>query len=127
MTSPRDVEALIVAYLDPLLAAKVSTRIPNPRPVELVRVQRIGGTRQNIVQERPLILVECWGASSVSAFTLASQVWGLLDALDDTTAQDAWFHAAELSSPVSLPDPSTASPRYQFTASMVVHLTKEPA
>ena len=127
MSELRDVEGLLVACLDPLLTPKVSTRIPNPRPAELVRVQRIGGTRQNIVQERPLILIECWGASSVSAFALASQVWGLIDALDDTTAQDAWFHAAELSSPVSLPDPSTASPRYQFTASLVIHLTKEPA
>ena len=121
MTRLRDVEALVVGYLDPLMVPRVSTRIPNPRPAELVRVQRIGGVRQNLAQERPLLLVECWAASSVAAFDLAAQAWSLLDALDAD-----WFADVNLSSPVNLPDPLSASPRYQFTASLVVNL-KESA
>lgn len=111
---PRDVEADALTVLAPL-GVPVSTRVPNPRPVAHVRVQRAGGTGANLVQERPLLLVECWGASSVDAFELAARAYGLLDAAFCSPGNRP-------SSPVSNPDPHTSSVRYQFTVSPIVNL-----
>jgi hypothetical protein len=105
--APRDAEADLVTALSSL-SVPVSTKVPNPRPASFIRVTRAGGGRQNIIQERPLLIVECWAGGDVSAFELAQQAWSTLD--------DLYGLGADLSSPVWFPDVESGSPRYQFTA-----------
>lgn len=115
---PRDVEGEFIAALAPL-GVPVRTRVPNPRPPSHVRVTRTGGDGVNLVQERPVVLVECWAPSSTAAFDLAARAYGLVDA--------AFCGPRDRpSSPVNFPDPATDASRYQFVVSPIVNL-KEPA
>ena len=124
-----NVEAALVGYLATKVAVPVSTRVPNPRPASFVRVQRTGGASQNLVQERPVVLVECWAATDTAAWALAAQAWGALsgrgsfvhNAVEMSLANDE-----AVSSPVNYPDPSTSSARYQFTAELIVNLKESP-
>lgn len=110
---PVDIEGRAIAALAPL-PEPVSTRVPAPRPAAFVRVTRVGGNRRNLVQGEPILLVECWAATSVAAFDLAARAWDLID------RDVSW--SASLSEPVSFPDPDSTSPRYQFTASLLTNL-----
>lgn len=115
---PRDVEGEFIAALASL-GVPVRTRVPNPRPASHVRVRRIGGTGTNLVQERPMVLVECWALGSAAAFDLAARAYDLVDAAFGGPG-------TRPSSPVNLPDPNTDSDRYQFTVSPIFNL-KESA
>ena len=81
--APVDVEGALVTYLRPLLGVHVSTKIPRTRPAEHVRVTRAGGSRLNLILERPLLIVECWAADSVAAFDLAARAAAHLGAIGD--------------------------------------------
>ena len=113
---PGDVEAAFVSLLSPL-GVHVSTRIPNPRPVSHVKVTRAGGNRVNLVIERPLLVLECWAGTSVEAFDLAARAWQVLDGASGSVVNGIAldFPTNSLASPISMPDPDTSSPRYQFT------------
>ena len=109
MNGPVDVEGELIGYLAPLVGVPVSTRIPNPRPASHVKVTRAGGQQLNLVQERPLMIVECWAGTSPAAFALAAEAVGHL-------RSHRWFSPHEgFSSPVNQPDPDTTAARYQFT------------
>ena len=115
---PGDVEGALIVLLRPVLGVHVSTRIPNPRPDRHVKVTRAGGNRANLVQERPLLIIECWGPDSVAAFDLAADAWATLNAADGTVVAGVAldFPTNSLASPINQPDPDTTNPRYQFTA-----------
>ena len=115
---PGDVEGALIALLRAALGVHVSTRIPNPRPDRHVKVTRAGGNRANLVQERPLLIIECWGPDSVAAFDLAADAWSALDAANGTVVNGVPIDLPRdsLASPINMPDPDTSSPRYQFTA-----------
>lgn len=117
---PRDVEGELVALLNAAIDVPVATRVPNPRPVAHVRVRRIGGTGRNLVQETPMVLVECWAADSVAAFDLAGDCYAVVDAA-------LCGPGSRPSSPVNLPDPETESARYQFTVLPIVNLRSSDA
>lgn len=117
---PRDVEGEMIAALKGALSGvHVSTRVPNPRPVSHVRVRRVGGTGQNLVQERPMVLVECWAGSSVAAFELAAKCFGVLDAAYCGPGNRP-------GAPINLPDPNTDSDRYQFHLMPYINLKESP-
>ncbi len=116
MLAPQDVEGAYVMHLRPLLGgASVATRTPNPLPARHVRVTRAGGNRADLVQERPLLIFECWAADSVTAFTLASDTWGHVAATAGTVVAGVPVSGVALSSPINNPDPDSAAVRYQFT------------
>lgn len=120
-----NVEAALVGYLATKVAVPVSTRVPNPRPASFVRVQRTGGAEQNLVQERPVVLVECWAATDTAAWALAVKAWGAIQGREPVEHNGVELSPVSLSSPVNYPDPSTSSARYQFTAELLVNLVKE--
>lgn len=117
-----NVEGAIVGILSPLIGVGVATRVPNPRPTSFVRVQRIGGSQLNMVQERPLILVECWGANDTQAWDLAATTYQALQGRDPLEYNGIELSQRSVSSPINYPDPSTTSPRYQFQLSTTVNL-----
>lgn len=129
-----DIEALVTAYLRAELgargdAAKVSTKVPNPRPPRLVRVTRNGGTADWPVTDRPLVVVQCWDAEIVAASDLARLARALLWALPgDSTFGGPVRKVTELAGPAYFPDPTSAFPRYQFSAEVNIRgraLTEE--
>jgi hypothetical protein len=116
--APQDVEGAFITILRAATGVHVSTRIPATRPAKHIKVTRAGGNRANLVQERPLLIVECWAPDSVAAFQLAAEAWRALDGASGTVVAGVAldFPESALASPINMPDPDTTSPRYQFTA-----------
>lgn len=116
-----DIEALVVAYLEPLVGTRVVTKVPSTRPDSFVRVLRIGGPRANLVTDRPLVTVEAWATSTTAAENLASRARAYMGALAQSSHGEAWVRrVVEVVGLQSFPDPETESPRYQFTVQMDV-------
>lgn len=120
----KNVESAVVGYLDslPAVTSEVGTRLPNPRPTKFVRVQRTGGTQQNMIQERPVLLLECWGGTDTEAWLLAKTCHEALQGRTPLEHNGVELEDRSVSSPVNYPDPSTASPRYTFTLETTVSL-----
>ena len=114
-----DVEAALVSLLGP----DAGTRVPNPRPAEWTRVTRAGGTRLNIVQSRPRILVECWGPSSVAAFGRIQECYRRLAACEGSAVGGVFVSEVVLDDPVNFPDPAyPKEARYQLVAQLTTSL-----
>ena len=90
-------------------------------PAAFTRVSRLGGSRINLVQSRPTVLVECWALTDADAQARAFVAW---QAIDAALGGGAWGGMADLSEPVAYPDPDQPGHvRYQFTASVVAALS----
>lgn len=120
---PVNVEAALVAYLRPVLSVQVGTRVPASRPDRFVVLSRAGGQTSNLVQSEPRVLVECWGATDAEAWALVRDTWAAVADTDGRAlTQGVWVARVELTEPVNYPDDATASPRYQFIATLTVNL-----
>ena len=119
-----DVEALVVEGLSDALTARgrnayVSTRTPNPRQPDMVRVSRTGGARRDLVTDQPMVTVECWGEDGPAASELARLCRALVWSWGGSMVAGEWVRAVrEVGGVVSFPDPDTALPRYQFTVQL---------
>ncbi|MEV6836769.1 hypothetical protein AB0N17_20055 [Streptomyces sp. NPDC051133] len=110
--------AVVRAYLRDTLVAggydvPVGTRVPSPRPARFVRLERIGGTRLDLVTDRPRIDVHCWGDSEEDAADLAARVRALLFAMPGWRGAVA-YDVTEVGGPNTLPDPESEQPRVVF-------------
>lgn len=116
-----DVEAAAIGYLRAELTARgysphVSTEVPSTMPAQMVRVSLTGGTRRDMVTDRPQLTVEVWAASSVTASSMVRLAHGLMHAVVQTEQAGVWVRAVEDVGGVQFfPDPDTNNPRYQFT------------
>lgn len=116
-----DVEGAAITYLTAGLTAQgitadVSVQVPDVMPAKMVRVSLTGGSRANMVTDRPQLTVECWAGSTVDASELARVCQGLMHAAGGTSVGDIWVRKVEEVGGVQfLPDPDTNSPRYLFT------------
>lgn len=112
-----DVEAFAVTYLrSKITGATVATRVPTTMPAQMVRVSRAGGAARDLVTDSALLLVECWAESSVAASELARLCRAHL--LAAARASNLVTKVVDVSGTVSLPDPATNNPRYQFTVEL---------
>lgn len=125
-----DVEAALVGWLPDALTGlvvpqPVSTRIPHPRPVRFIRVERTGGPRQNEVVDGAQVTVECWDDNTVAAAATARIVRAVLGSARNVTTPsgDLIYRTTEFSGPAFLPDVS-GQPRYSWTVQ--VHLRGVP-
>jgi hypothetical protein len=114
--------AIKILDADTAITADVSSRVPNPRPASLIRVTRIGGDQLNMVQERAILLIECWGATQQQAWDLTAAAYKALQGRDPLEYNGIELSQRSCSSPVNYPDPSTTSPRYQFQLQTTVNL-----
>jgi hypothetical protein len=115
-----DVEAAVIDYLKTQLAAFTTTAvvvnmIPKPRPHRMVKVNRTGGVRLDLVREQAQITYECWDTKPETAHDLAQVVRGLLWAMPDRYQAVVTYKVTDLGGPSDLPDPDTALPRYTGT------------
>jgi hypothetical protein len=101
----------------------VGTRIPNPRPVEFVRVIRTGGTRRNLVVDETQLTVECWAGSEqvaqdmaqLARAVIAAARGDVLDGVPIYRVDDVTGPGALPSGPVYTPDPISQQPRFSFS------------
>ncbi|MDV6290327.1 hypothetical protein R2F25_30430 [Streptomyces sp. UP1A-1] len=78
-----------------------------------MRLERIGGTRVDLVTDRPRIDVHCWASTEAAAMDLAQLARALLFAMPGWRGAVA-YDVAEVGGPNTLPDPTSDQPRVVF-------------
>lgn len=125
-TRPAPLEQDFVAWAEPLLSGvQVGTRLPASLPAKFLRVIRGAGTRRNVAQSGPSLVIEAWGATDADAWALASDVWALLTDPQLDRIGSTWLSDVDVSEPVNFPDAESRRPRYVFTFFPVVVLPQE--
>ena len=104
------------------LPSWVGTEVPYPREERFVRLQRVGGTRRNLVVDQPSIAVEAWAVDEDDAFVLAQLVRAAIHATVGMSLPPAGvvYRVDEFAGPASLPDPDSNQARVTFTVSVAV-------
>lgn len=117
-----DVVALLRTYLLPIVTpVEVVSRVPLPRPGQLVQIRRVGGGQLRPVRDQPRVDVFCWAATDPVAWTLADLVRRSVHALAGTVLLGPTvYRVDETLGPRSLDDPETGSPRVWATYSIAV-------
>ena len=93
----------------------------------MIRVSRVGGVAENMYQDRPRVLVECWEDDQPSSFDLCRQLWGLIAAIDDQDALPGLVthHIEPATMPLQFPDDLAPDmDRHQFE--IEAHVRMEP-
>jgi hypothetical protein len=109
-----DPTALLITYLTPLLdPAAVVSRVPDPRPTQLVQVRRTGGNALEPVRDSARMDVWAWAATDQAAMTLGLTVRSAVWALAGTTLLGGvpCYRVQEFMAPRLDEDPTTNSPR----------------
>ena len=111
-----DALSLVVAYLtaqNP--GVDVVTRVPIPRPEQLIQVRRVGGTA-DLVRDRARIDVFAWAPTDLEAMTLAlavrAQIWALAG---KSTLGPVCYRVAETMGPRQFDDQISQTPRVWAT------------
>lgn len=119
----RDVEGVVVAYLNGLLAEPVSTKVPSNRPGAFVTVRRTGGDVMGRVVDRPRLTVSAWGESSTAALELAAEVRDAFLAANRVRSAPG-FHRVQVESLYYDPDPVSSIDRYTLLVSLTVRANR---
>lgn len=120
MTTFADIFTLVNAQLDPVLSVPVTSRVPDPRPDSFVQVRRSGGA-WNIVIDKPLVDVFCWGLTETVAEALCMQVRSLIHSMKNTVINGVQvYRVEELLGPTQTDDTETGTPQYWMTFSIFV-------
>ncbi|WP_069163012.1 hypothetical protein [Nocardia altamirensis] len=131
-----DIEKTLVDYLTAQLlaasdTAKVVTRIPDPRPVRMVRVKRNdrllrqdiedreGRRGPNLILDRPRVVLECTDDSG-AAGGLAGRVRSILSAAAPGYLGPVWCEFIEDVGVENDTDPATAAPRQVIVVDLIV-------
>jgi hypothetical protein len=73
MTGFADVVAVVRQHLAANMPVPVATRVPDPRPSELVQIRRVGGVALQPIRESVRLDVFAWAGSEPRAQYLASE------------------------------------------------------
>lgn len=117
-----DVVSLLRAYLLPVVTpTQVVSRIPDPRPQQLVQIRRVGGTELRPVRDRARVDAFCWAPDELAAYALADTVRVAVHQLAGTdTLGPAVYRVDELLGPRFDDDPLTSTPRVWVTYTLDV-------
>lgn len=110
-----DVEAFLVGYLGDALGVPVTTRVPEDRPPRFVRLERLGGTRRDIIRDSALVVFEAWAETFPDAFDLANPARGHVYALPYLDVALNVYRVTEAGGLARSTDPRSGSPRYIFS------------
>lgn len=116
--------ALQVALTD-ALSVPVSTQVPNPRPDEFVTLEGTGGPgRAGVVHYGVTVMYRGWGLSEPAAWNVASAARSALWGVEESIVAGVQFYRVREAGGLALvPDPVSASPRWQGTFSLWVRET----
>ncbi|MGW4634337.1 hypothetical protein [Nocardia sp. NPDC004415] len=134
-----DIEQVLVDYLTAQFAAvsdpaNAVTRVPDPRPTRLVRVNRNdrkarvdvedreGRRSAQLILDRPRVVLECTDDAGAAA-TLAALVRSILSAAAPGYLGTVWCDQVEDAGMENDTDPATAAPRYTLVADLIVRGT----
>lgn len=109
-----DPDSLLHAYLAPLLApVAVVSRVPDPRPAQLVQVRRVGGNALLPVRDSARMDIWAWAPTDTDAMGLALAVRAAVWALAGTNLLGGvvCYRVQEFMAPRLDEDPITGSPR----------------
>lgn len=121
-----DAVLVTIEYLrSKLPGIAVYSRVPDPRPAEFVRIERLGGLRSTLVTDRPRIDVECWSATEEGAEALVSTVRAYTLAMAGRRGTTTVYRVAEVSGPMWLPDSASGQPRYSFAVEFSTRGTEQ--
>lgn len=123
---PPDVVAGVLAFYR-ARGFDARTRVPTGRGARMIRVSRVGGVAENLYQDRPRVLVECWEDDQPSSFDLCRQLWGLIAAIDSQDALPGLVthHIEPATMPLQFPDDLAPDmDRHQFE--IEAHVRMEP-
>lgn len=123
---PPDVVAGVVAFFK-ARGVDARTRVPTKREARMVRVSRVGGQPENLYQDRPRILVECWEREQPQSFDLCRTLWGMIAAIDtqDSLPGLVTHHIEPATMPLQFPDDLAPDmDRHQFE--IEAHVRMEP-
>ena len=109
-----DAVLLVIDYLRAALGVPVYSRVPENRPAEFIRVERLGGLRSSVVTDRPRIDIECWSHSEETAEALMSLARAHMLAMAGKRGVTTVYNVQEVSGPMWLPDSVSGAPRYSF-------------
>lgn len=111
-----DTAAAVCTYLNDTLGVTTGSKVPNPRPAEFYRVQRVGGASREVVIDDATVIVEAWAPTDEEADDLAQLARAHLLALNgDFIGSTLLYRAVDLSAPSNDPDPISGSPRSTAT------------
>lgn len=110
-----DAVLVTILYLREVVPGlSVYSRVPDPRPAEFVRVERLGGMRRALILDRPRMNVECWSDSEENAADLSARVRAYALAMAGKRGDTTVYDVVEVSGPMWLPDSASGQPRYSF-------------
>lgn len=109
-----DAALVAIDYLRPLTGVPVFSRVPESRPAEFVRVERIGGQRRTLITDRPRVDIHCWSDSEEGAEALMNKVRAYTLAMAGRRGITTVYDVAEVGGPMWLPDDTSGQPRYAF-------------
>jgi len=116
-----DAQAAIIEYLADELpfygytTPIVVSRVPTTRPIEFVKVIRIGGQNHDIVCDDATLIVEAWAASEEDASDLIEVCRGIIHAAPGTLTDPVCSKVIEIAGPANLPDPDSNQERQTMT------------
>lgn len=111
-----NVEAALIGVMVQRVRVTASVDIPNPRPDEFVQVSRVGGTAGEAT-DRPMVQFIVWGASWRAAHDLAALARRHIMSLR-RLGEAPVYRVREVGGLSRSPDPTSGSPRYQFTVEL---------
>lgn len=115
-----DAVFVTILYLRDRIKVPVYSRVPESRPPEFIRVERVGGVRSSLVTDRPRISVECWSDSEENAEALMSLARTHMLAIAGRHGDTTVYRVSEVSGPMWLPDATSGQPRYAFAVEFSV-------
>jgi hypothetical protein len=112
-----DAEALAITWLTGKIDTVVTyTKVPDPRPDELIKVTTTGGHRLDLAYREAQLTFECWAEDNVRASEIARAAHAHMHAAAGETVDGAYVRkVVGIGGPVNFPDPESTSARYQFT------------
>ncbi len=97
----------------------ISTKIPNPRPSEFVRLVSAGGERKNIITASPTVAVEAWAADAPTASRICRVATAIVHSLAGELVGGVQLGGVgTFSLPQDLPDEDSGHARYTSTLSI---------
>ncbi|MRH86185.1 hypothetical protein GFY24_01675 [Nocardia sp. SYP-A9097] len=134
-----DIEKILTDFLTAQFAAlsetaKAVTRVPDPKPVRMVRVSRndrkargdvedqVGRRGAQLVLDRPRVVFEC-SDDAGNAAGLAALVRGIVNSAAPGYIGTVWCDYVEDVGEENDTDPVTAAPRYTIVTDLIVRGT----
>lgn len=120
-----DIEGEYVSIIRQQVRVDAATVVPDPRPTEFVKVERVGGTA-DIVTDEPMVTFFVWGESWASAHDLAQLVRQRVMSVFQLDQGVVVYSVTEVGGLSRAPDGPDGSPCYQLTIQSKLRGFKAP-